>query len=144
MYSKFKLVNLEEKRCHLWIYGRTNTGKSYPLECMIEEGIQVYIGPKNNDWFGFNPDIHEIIWFDEFKGQLTIQEMSALCDKHTQLNIKGTSYTKSKKVLVVVCSNYSISQCYDKALEKDSHAVDPLLARFRQMEMKIKFIPDAY
>lgn len=101
----------------------------------MEAGVPTHIGPRNNDWFGFNPDFHKIIWFDEYKGHLTIQDLSGLCDKYTSLNVKGSSIAKTRKLLVVVTSNYDINGCYHAALEKDPSCVDPLLARFKQIKL---------
>lgn len=67
MFTKFK-VDLTKKKCHLWIHGPPDSGKTYQMEKLIDYGIKVFIGPKNNDWFGFDQTLHEIIWFDEFKG----------------------------------------------------------------------------
>lgn len=29
---------------------------------------RAYMGPYNNDWTGFNPEYHDVIVFDEYKG----------------------------------------------------------------------------
>lgn len=79
----------------------------------------MYQGPYNNNYVNFDQDIHQVIFFDEFKGQLTIQMLADLCNQMTRLNCKFGDYQKTKKVLVIVCSNYSIDQCYHSALEKD-------------------------
>lgn len=85
-------LDLTKKKCHLWIHGPANSGKTYFVEQLIEKGIQVYQGPYNNDWFGFDQTVHEVVWFDEYRGQLTIQQLNALCDINTKLNVKGSSY----------------------------------------------------
>jgi len=61
--------------------------------------------------------------------------MSALCDRQCKLNIKGSSYEKTKKLLVVVCSNFNFKNCYDKAYERDMDAIAPLEARFNVIHL---------
>jgi GTP1/Obg family GTP-binding protein len=51
-------IDLKEKKCHLWITGPPNSGKTYFVERLSELGIQIYQGPYNNDWFGFDQDLH--------------------------------------------------------------------------------------
>jgi len=62
----------EEKQCHYWIHGEPNTGKSTILSSWMKNGAKVFFGPYNNDWFGFNSKLHEIVVFDAYRGQLTI------------------------------------------------------------------------
>lgn len=72
------------------------------------------MGPYNNDWTGFNPDYHDVIVFDEYKGQLTIQELNRLCDKYTRLNTKGGSIAKNREIQICVFSNFDPADCYHK------------------------------
>jgi len=64
-----------------------------------------------------------------------MQQLNALCDRNTQLNTKGGSYLKSKKIMVAVFSNYSIAECYHKALERDNMSLDPLYVRFQERHL---------
>lgn len=66
--TSFPNVDLKEKQCHLWYYGERNTGKTYMIEQLIETGIRCYQGPYNNDWTGFDPEYHQVVFFDEFRG----------------------------------------------------------------------------
>lgn len=50
----FERVDLTQKKTHLWLYGTTNSGKTYFVEQMMALGINVFMGPYNNDWIGFN------------------------------------------------------------------------------------------
>lgn len=72
-YSFLNKVDLKQKQTHIWLHGVANSGKTYIVEQLIEEGLQVYQGPYNDDWIGFDQLVHQVIWFDEFRGQLTIQ-----------------------------------------------------------------------
>lgn len=96
----------------------------------------MYQGPYNDDWIGFDQLVHQVIWFDEFRGQLTIQQMNAICDVHTRLNVKGSSIMKTKRVLVIVCSNYTIKETYKKAVEDKPEILESLLSRFHEVEVK--------
>jgi len=55
----------------------------------------------------------------------------------TKLNCKFGGYSKTKKLLVIVCSNYTIKDCYHSAVEKDSEAIAPLEARFRTLRFNL-------
>lgn len=123
----------ENKRCHYWIWGPTNTGKTTMVGEWIASGARVFWGPCNNDWIGYDDQAYDIVVFDGYKGELTIQQLERLCDPYTSLNIKGGSYLKKKKLMVVVLANYNIDQVYKGALEKDSEATAPLHVRFRQI-----------
>lgn len=85
----------------------------------MDAGIKVFQGPYNNDWTGFDQDLHQVIYFDEFKGQLSIQYLADLCNTFTKLNQKFGGYSKTKKVLVIVCSNFTLRDCYHNAVEKE-------------------------
>jgi hypothetical protein len=47
-------INLNDKRCHLWLHGPKNSGKTYFIEKLMEAGVRLYQGPYNNDWTGFD------------------------------------------------------------------------------------------
>lgn len=123
----------EAKKTHYWVWGPTNTGKTSMILGWIEKGARVFWGPCNNDWVGYHDDSYDIVVFDGYKGELTIQQLERLCDPWTSLNIKGASYLKRKKVMVVVLANYAIDDVYNGALQKDSEATAPLHVRFRQI-----------
>lgn len=48
----------------------------------------------------------------------------------TKLNTKGGSISKTKRVLVIVCSNFDIEECYHKVAADEPHLIDALKARF--------------
>lgn len=51
-------VTPENKKCHLWLTGPPNSGKTYFVEKMLELGMEIYQGPYNNDWTGFEETLH--------------------------------------------------------------------------------------
>lgn len=52
----------------------------------------------------------------------------------TKMNCKFGGYSKTKKVLVIVCSNFTLMECYHAALDKNNDALAPLEARFRVLK----------
>lgn len=92
--------------------------------------------PYNDDWTGFDPTFHEIVYADEFIGQVTIQKLNSLCDRNTRLNAKYGGVIKSNKVLVIVLSNFTIAQCYKNVFAEQPHMLDTLKERFHEMKLE--------
>lgn len=118
---------LPEKKRHLWIYGPSNTGKTTHLrEKMQEKGEENFFQiPTNNDWVGYDDQYY--LYLDEYKGQLTIQQLNRICDGGAKVNVKGGTVQLRYDVQVIILSNYSISECYHKA---DQVLLDSLYNRF--------------
>ena len=127
---------LPEKKRHLWFYGGSNTGKTYKLrEMMKQTGEENWFQiPTNNDWIGYNGE--KYLYMDEFKGQLTIQQLNNICDGNYKVNVKGGSSWIGWECQVVICSNYSIKECYNKC---DDQILETLYNRFNEKELLIKF-----
>lgn len=106
---------MPEKRRHLWIWGSSNTGKTTRLRMqMKEKGMENFFQiPSNNDWIGYDDQYY--LYFDEFKGQLTIQELNKICDGGAKMNVKGGSVMLRYDVQVIILSNFSIEECYNRA-----------------------------
>ena len=105
---------LPEKRRHLWICGPSNTGKTTRLRLAMKNyasdgWFQI---PTNNDWVGYNNQ--KFLYMDEFKGQISVQELNRICDGGAKVNIKGGSCQLRWDVEVIICSNYTIDSCYAK------------------------------
>ncbi|QCO93527.1 replication-associated protein [Gopherus associated circular DNA virus 8] len=126
-------AEMPEKKRHHWIYGGSNTGKTTYLRKKMQEGSWFQI-PTNNDWIGY--DNEENLWIDEFKGQLTVQQLNSMCDGGAKMNVKGSTTMLSWTPTVWVCSNYSIDDCYKKC---DSELLSTLKNRFIEEERLIKF-----
>lgn len=103
-----------EKRRHLWIYGPSNTGKTTMLRAqMKEKGEDNFFQiPTNNDWIGYNDQYY--LYMDEFKGQLSVQQLNRICDGGAKMNVKGGTVQIRWDCQVIILSNYSIRDCYDK------------------------------
>lgn len=120
-------LDIEKKR-HIWYYGESNTGKTYRIKQMIKaEPDNWFQIPLNNDWIGYNEEKN--LYIDEFKGQLTIQELNRLCDGGAKVNVKGGTVQLASDVVIYICSNYNIKECYKKA---DSVVLESLYNRFNE------------
>lgn len=105
---------MPEKRRHIWICGESNTGKTTRLRLAMKnyEKDGWFQIPTNNDWVGYNNQ--KYLYIDEYKGQLTVQELNRICDGGAKVNIKGGSCQLRWDVVVIICSNYTIDSCYAK------------------------------
>jgi hypothetical protein len=127
-------VPIHKKR-HFWIYGKTDSGKSYYIENIIKKQHpnDCFLIPYNNDFFGYNGE--RIFIADEFSGQIPIWQLNLICDGDSKVNIKGSSTVLYKFPVVYVLSNYSIKEAYEKVYEKNPEIVDTLYSRFRELYM---------
>ena len=121
--------NLEiEKKRHVWYYGESNSGKTYRLWKMINENPKDWFQiPDNNDWIGYNNEKN--LFFDEYRGQLTIQELNRICDGGKKVNVKGGTTVLNKECVVYIVSNFNIQDCYKKA---EKNILETLYNRFNE------------
>lgn len=109
-YRQLPPIKDMPKKRHIWLFGPSNTGKSYWLRAFIQ--IHEYPAqlPLNNDYCYFGPQT-DLVYADEFKGNVAITHLNSLCDGRNHLNTKGggtcISYPR-----VVICSNYHPNDCY--------------------------------
>lgn len=130
MLQKKRLpTEMPEKKRHLWIYGPSNTGKTTMLRNkMYEKGEENFFEiPTNNDWVGYNDQYY--LYMDEYKGQLTVQQLNRICDGGCKVNVKGATVQLRWDCQVIILSNYSIADCYSKV---DSALLDTLYNRFTE------------
>lgn len=128
--KKIKVDYPAQKKRHHWLYGPSNCGKTTLLRSFLEGKNSCEI-PDNND---FHCDTStEVLFADEFKGQVTVQMLNKLCDGHTQLNKKG-GHTRILFPIVIICSNYSIRDCYSKI---EDHIYDTLINRFNEYNLSL-------
>ena len=118
---------MPEKKRHLWIYGPSNTGKTTCLRNKMREyGEENFFEiPTNNDWVGYGNQYY--LYMDEFKGQLTVQQLNRICDGGAKMNVKGATVQLRYDCQVIILSNYSIAECYSKV---EPHVLDSLYNRF--------------
>lgn len=127
-------VNKSKKR-HYWIFGDTNSGKTYYKENVLKKQHpnDWFDIPYNNDYFGYNGE--RFLFADEYDGQLTIWQLNLLCDGGAKVNVKGSSSIIYEYPIVYIFSNHSIKEVYQKVTEKDPALVNTLFSRFRELYM---------
>lgn len=124
--DKEEIIDIEKKR-HFWWYGESNAGKSYKLRQLRKlDPSNWFQIPPNNDWKGYNNE--KYLYFDEFKGQVTIQALNTICDGGSKMNTKGGTVVLRQDVVVYILSNYQIDGCY-------TVNCDTLHNRFNQEEI---------
>lgn len=115
------------KKRHLWISGLANSGKSYYLRAYLSLFYNPREIPTNDDYAHCDEDT-DILFIDEYRGQLTVQALNRLCDGNARLNTKGGA-THIGYPLVIVVSNYQIREAYPKISDQ---IYETLNARFCQ------------
>lgn len=123
----------KHRQPQLWIHGQTSTGKTHLIMQLLEY-FQGYYVPNDGNWYDGYTDQYDFIYFDEFKGHKTIQDMNRLVEgSPCPLPQRGTQpYVKKKNLPVIVASNYGIQGVYQKA---DSIVVAALQSRFLEIEV---------
>lgn len=101
-----------------WLCGPTGVGKTSHILKPIMDRCAHFELPFNNDWVGYDDRSVQLLWCDEFKGNVPIQTINRLCDATPmRLNIKqaGSSLYKTKNVPLIVASNYMIKDAWKNA-----------------------------
>lgn len=113
--------NLFEKRLfkqkQVWIYGPPNCLKT-SLLIKLEEFFRIYPVPQSEEFFdSYSDDSYDIIVFDEFKAEKTIQFLNRFIQGGLSvcLKIKGGQVWKQSNLPVIFCSNFSVAEVYHKA-----------------------------
>lgn len=120
-----KALLLPKKR-HYWVHGKSNTGKTYWLEAFKQLWSVTMEIPTNNDFSQAREAEDCLYWYDEYKGQLTVDMLNKLCDGEKRWNTKGGSITLCEG-WVVITSNYSPRECYQNVSDS---IIETILNRF--------------
>lgn len=103
------------KAPQLYIHGPRNLGKTSLIE-WLEKSLSVYHMPMTEEFYDLYSDDFDIVVLDEFKGQKTIQFLNQFLQGSAMpIRKKGSQGMKYKNLPVVILSNYSLSECYQKA-----------------------------
>lgn len=127
------LQDLPKKR-HIWLTGAPNSGKSWWLRRAISLAEYPAQIPTNDDWRDSDQDT-DLLYYDEYKGQLKIQILNSICDGRTGLNTKGGSTTIGYP-LVIICSNYTIEGAYPHT---EDFIIRAIRARFNEYDAGVGF-----
>jgi len=107
--------NRKFKVPQLFIHGPTNHGKTSLVE-WLERSLSVYHIPMGEEFYDLYSDDFDLVVFDEFKGQKTLQWMNQFLQGSAMpIRKKGSQGMKYKNLPVVILSNYRLSECYPKA-----------------------------
>lgn len=127
----------KQKKRHFWIWGSTNAGKSCLKEALLEYNEDdYYILPPDNKWEDYSGQ-HYII-ADEFKGDITIQELNRICDGNNFMPCRFVKKQLVPRTQVYVFSNFHPDDCYSKA---SRNITDTLKSRFNIMPFNFKDLP---
>lgn len=120
------------KNRHQWVYGPSNSGKTTALRKWIKDAGESNCCeiPYNNDWTRYCGQ--KYLYADEYKGQLTVQELNRICDGGVWVNTKGSSTRLRKDVEVKIFSNFSIRECYSKIPD---NLLEALYNRFDEVDI---------
>lgn len=118
----------------LFLHGPPRTGKTSFLR-LLEKRIRVYYMPIDEDFYDeYEDENFDLICFDEFKGQKTIQVMNRWLDGQTMsIRKKGRQGLKRKNLPFIILSNFSPCQCYRKAAEDGR--IDSFIDRIKVVEI---------
>lgn len=122
------------KKRHIWLTGAPNSGKSWWLRRAIQLSEKPAQIPTNDDWINSDHET-DMLYYDEFKGQIKIQTLNSICDGRTALNTKGGS-TCIGYPLVVICSNYTIEGSYPHA---EDFIIRAIRSRFIEYDAGVGF-----
>lgn len=114
----------------LWIAGPTCHGKT-TLVILLNECFRIYWVPDEDFYDDYFDASYDLIVFDEFKHQKTVQWMNRFVDGQIcPLRQKGKQTVKRLNLPVIVLSNFTMRQCYPNV--EQGH-FDTLARRFTEI-----------
>lgn len=130
------LAKMPFKSPQFWIYGPPNVGKTTFIQTLLDSGLKGYEIPNNNDFARWDDNLYDFAYFDEFKGQLTIQFLNSFL-QGSRMHLPGKyvvgGKVKSKNLLTFILSNYTPEDCYKN---KTTYDLQPLLSRLNVIEIQ--------
>lgn len=123
----------KERRTHLYIVSPHHWGKSHMVN-LLRKHLKVYNIAVDNGFFDlYEDDRYDLMFFDEFAGQLPINVLNMFLDPYpTTIRIKGAQGTKSDNLPAIFCSNVPPQDLYK---ESDQARKDAFISRFIVLEM---------
>lgn len=101
------------KQKQMYLYGPPNTLKT-SLIMKLMTWFSIYDMPME-DFYDYYDDSHDLVVFDEFKGQKTLTFLNRFIQGDVfSLRKKGSQFTKKKNPAFIFLSNFSPDQVYSK------------------------------
>lgn len=124
------------KTKQLYIHGSADSRKTTLLN-LLTKFLSIYDIPKEEDFYDFYDDeAYDLVVMDEFKGQKMIQWLNLFLQGGLMtLRKKGSQYRKKANLPVMILANFTLEQCYAKALERDPNKLDTLQTRLQVVEV---------
>ena len=90
--------------------------------------------PKDEDFYdGYEDGCYDLVVMDEFKSHKKIQFLNAWCDgQPLPLRQKGCQSVKNDNLPLIVCSNFSIENCYHEGSGVMRWLIDLMLFGWRR------------
>ena len=129
------MVPRQPRQKQLWLWGPPGIGKTRFLS-YLRARLRVYDMPKDEDFYdGYEDGCYDLVVMDEFKSHKKIQFLNAWCDgQPLPLRQKGCQSVKNDNLPLIVCSNFSIENCYHEGIGRDA-----LVDRFNVVRMEKEF-----
>lgn len=111
----------------VWIYGPTGTGKT---RSVVEEEKSLYFFPyEKNGWWD-NYESQEAILFDDFRGQLPLNEMLRICDRYDY-----TVPRRNRAPIPLMAKRIYITSCSrPEDVFKENENIGQLLRRLKEVK----------
>lgn len=119
------------KSKQLYLYGPPDSRKT-SLLLKVGEFFQIYDMPSEDFYDSFDENVHQLVVFDEFKGQKPLVFLNRwLQGDMFCIRRKGSQYIKTKNLPFIFCSNFSPTQAY----RQSDASLDAFLVRLLIIEI---------
>lgn len=123
---------------NLAIVGPTGIGKTTFL-LSLRKYCRMYWVPMDENFFDtYDDDAYDLLVFDEYKSQKTIQFMNSFCQGAPfQLRTKGGQTMKRKNLPVILLSNYTAQEMYPNVWQEQPTILDAFTRRFTWVNLDV-------
>lgn len=98
--------------------------------------MNIYWVPMQEDFYDSFSEEYDLVVFDEWRGQKTVQFMNSFLQGGTfWLKKKGGQICKKKNVPVIILSNYALSDSYVRAFQNDPSKLVTLQSRLLEIDL---------